>query len=68
LEINKLVIKQLNNFEEKVYNKILSDKNPNEIYEIVNLGSIVEKEEKSDKEKPTVAGILKKRFENNWNI
>ena len=68
LQINKLVIKQLDNFEEKVYNKILSDKNPEEIYKIVNLASIVEKEEKNPKEKPTVAGILKKRLENNWNI
>jgi len=68
VKINKLVIKQLDNFENKVYNKILSDKNPDEIYKIVNLASIVEKEEKNDKEKPTVAGILKKRLENKRNI
>ena len=68
LAINKLVIKQLDNFENKVYNKILSDKSSEEINKIVNLASIVEKEEKSNSEKSTVAGILKKRLENNWNI
>jgi UPF0755 protein len=68
IQINKLVIKQLDNFEEKVYNKILLNKNSEEILKIINLASIVEKEEKSNFEKPTVAGILKKRLENNWNI
>jgi cell division protein YceG involved in septum cleavage len=68
IQINKLVIKQLDNFEQKVYNKILSEKSTDEIIKIVNLASIVEKEEKSNSEKPTVAGILKKRLENNWNI
>jgi len=68
VEINKLVIKQLDNFENKVYKKILKNKKPDEILQIVNLASIVEKEEKSNSEKSTVAGILKKRLENNWNI
>ncbi|MDQ7008980.1 MAG: endolytic transglycosylase MltG [Candidatus Gracilibacteria bacterium] len=68
LAINKLIIKQLDNFENKVYNKILSDKSSEEINKIINLASIVEKEEKSNSEKSTVAGILKKRLENNWNI
>ena len=68
LKINKLVIKQLDNFENKIYNKILSNKSTEEIIKIINLASIVEKEEKSDSEKATVAGILKKRLENNWNI
>jgi UPF0755 protein len=68
LQINKLVIKQLDNFENKVYNKILSNKKPAEILRIVNLASIVEKEEKLNSEKSTVAGILKKRLENDWKI
>ena len=68
LKINKLVIKQLDNFENKIYNKILSNKSTEEIIKIINLASIVEKEEKSDSEKATVAGILKKRLENNWKI
>ena len=68
VQINKLVIKQLDNFEQKVYNKILLNKNTLDILKIINLASIVEKEEKTNSEKPTVAGILKKRLENNWNI
>jgi cell division protein YceG involved in septum cleavage len=32
------------------------------------LASIVEKEEKNINEKPIVAGILKKRFDNGWQI
>ncbi len=68
IAINKLVIKQLDTFKEKVYNKILKNKSVEEIQKIVNLASIVEKEEKSDKEKPTVAGILKKRLDSGWKI
>jgi len=68
VKINQLVIKQLDNFEKKVYNKILQNENPEEIYKIVNLASIVEKEEKNSTQKPIVAGILKYRLDNNWNI
>jgi len=68
VQINKLVIKQLDNFENKVYNKILSDKSSDEILKIVNLASIVEKEEKNSLEKSTVAGILKKRLNAGWKI
>jgi UPF0755 protein len=66
--INKLVIKQLDNFEEKVYNKILKKYSPEKIQEILKLASIVEKEEKSEKNKPIVAWILKKRLNNSWPI
>ena len=67
-KINVLVIKQLENFENKVYNKILSNLNNKEIRKIINLASIVEKEEKNISEKSTVAWILKKRLENWWMI
>ncbi len=63
-----LATKMLDNFETKVYDKILSSKSADEVYEIINLASILEKEEKSDSAKPTVAGILKKRYKNNWQI
>ncbi|MCD5380534.1 endolytic transglycosylase MltG [Candidatus Gracilibacteria bacterium] len=63
-----LATKMLDNFETKVYEKILQGKSNEEILEIVNIASILEKEEKSDAEKPTVAGILKKRYEDNWMI
>ena len=66
--VNKIVIKQLENFEEKVYNKILSDLDNETIKDIVNLASIVEKEEKNPTEKATVAWILKKRLNSDWQI
>jgi len=79
LKINELVIKQLNNFENKVYNKLNindfhKEKNKNQnrinihLYELIKLSSIVEKEEKNPLEKATVAGILKKRLNARWKI
>jgi len=72
-KINNLVTKQLDNFEVKVYNKLFSEndslkKKFNSIVEVVNLASIVEKEEKNSDEKATVAWILKKRLDNWWMI
>ncbi len=70
LKINELVIKQLDTFENKAYKKILKPENLSNqtIYDVVNLASIVEKEEKNNKEKSTVAGILKKRLQSWWSI
>lgn len=67
-KINVFVIKQLENFENKVYNKILSNLDNKEIIELINLASIVEKEEKNKIEKPVVAWILKKRLDSWWMI
>ncbi|MFK7779639.1 MAG: endolytic transglycosylase MltG [Candidatus Gracilibacteria bacterium] len=67
-KINTFVIKQLENFENRVYNTIMSDLDNKEIEKLINLASIVEKEEKNINEKSTVAGILKKRLENGWMI
>jgi len=67
-KINNLVIKQLDSFESKVYNKILSNMDNKKIEELVNLASIVEKEEKNSDEKPIVAWILKKRLNEWWMI
>ncbi|MDR2411378.1 MAG: endolytic transglycosylase MltG [Candidatus Peribacteria bacterium] len=67
-KINEFVIKQLETFETKVYDEILSNLNIKEITDLVTLASIVENEEKNLSEKPTVAGILKKRLDNNWQI
>ena len=67
-KINTFVIKQLENFEYKVYNKILLDLDNETITDIVNLASIVEKEEKNTAEKSTVAWILKKRLNSWWMI
>lgn len=67
-KINVFVIKQLDNFEIKVYNKLFSEYENEKIEEIINLASIVEKEEKNIAEKSTVAWILKKRLDNWWMI
>lgn len=67
-KINEFVIKQLETFEVKVYEKLLTNYNPEKITEIVNLASIVEKEERNPKEKSTVAWILKKRLNSWWMI
>ncbi|MDD3144962.1 MAG: endolytic transglycosylase MltG [Candidatus Gracilibacteria bacterium] len=67
-KINSFVIKQLETFETKVYNKILSELDNQTITDLINLASIVEKEERNNDEKPTVAGILKKRLNSNWMI
>lgn len=67
-KINVFVIKQLETFETKVYNKILSNLDYETINDLVNLSSIVEKEERNPNEKSTVAWILKKRLNNWWMI
>jgi UPF0755 protein len=81
-KINVFVIKQLENFENKVYNKLFLTPTPSgtplkkgrnkynnkKIEEVINLASIVEKEEKNIAEKPIVAWILKKRLDNWWMI
>ena len=68
--INKFVILQLETFEIKVYNTLFSASNLSlqEFQDMINLASIVEKEEKNSQEKSTVAGILKKRLDENWMI
>lgn len=58
----------LDNFNKRVYSEVLKDKNAKEINDIVNLASIVEKEEKNSLEKATVAWILKKRLQEWWMI
>jgi UPF0755 protein len=67
-KINEFVIKQLENFENRVYKNILSWLENNKVIDLINLASIVEKEEKNTTAKPIVAWILKKRLENWWMI
>jgi cell division protein YceG involved in septum cleavage len=54
-KINNLVTKQLDAFESKVYNELLTEINNEDIEKLINLASIVEKEEKNPNEKSTVA-------------
>lgn len=67
-KINNFVIKQLETFETKVYEKILKNLDNETITDLVNLASIVEKEEKNNDEKAIVAWILKKRLNSWWMI
>ena len=63
-----IAITLLDNFSKKIYTPLMSNLSNAEIYETVNLASIVEKEERNNDEKPTVAGILKKRLDDGWMI
>lgn len=68
-KINVFVIKQLEAFEVKVYNEILKDNYNNKSIEwLVNLGSIIEKEERNLSEKPTVSWIFIKRLKEKWSL
>lgn len=68
-KINTFVIKVLEEFEKRVYEKSLKWKFDNaKINEIVNLASILQKEETIEANQPTVAWILKKRLNENWQI
>jgi len=66
--IEKLNTLLLNNFKQKIYTPLLSPLSSENIHELIILASIVEKEERNIAEKPTVAGILLKRYQNNWFI
>ncbi len=66
--INILISKMLKTFEKKAYKKYLSSYSSKEIVDLINLASIVEKEEKNSEAKPIVANILKKRWKENWKI
>lgn len=58
----------LDNFNSKIFQWYLVDADNQTIFEIITLASIVEKEERNNNEKPTVAGILKKRLDEGWQI
>jgi UPF0755 protein len=67
--VKTLAIKMLENFKSKIIDSgIITDMWSIEIYDIITLASIVEKEEKNTDEKSTVAGILKKRLDEWWMI
>lgn len=65
---DELIEKMLNTFQQKVYVNMLSTLSKEVSSEVIILASILEKEEKNNTEKPTVAGILKKRYKEWWMI
>lgn len=66
--VEKLSTLLLNNFKQKIYTPLLSPLSTQNIHELIILASIVEKEERNITEKPTVAWILLKRYQNKWFI
>jgi len=62
-----LILLQLANYEKKI-RPLFEKYTEEEAYNLLILASIVEKEERNPKEKPKVAGILKKRWESGWMI
>lgn len=76
VDINKFNIEDftkllLKNFEEKIYNKYLTNKNSKEIIEILTMASIVEREAFSQwwlEEKKIISWILLKRLDEWWYL
>ncbi|MCP4523218.1 MAG: endolytic transglycosylase MltG [Candidatus Gracilibacteria bacterium] len=68
--ISYIVHTQLQIFDIKVYQPLFlqTDLTHENFQSVINLASIVEKEEKQDRNKKTVAGILKKRLKLGWMI
>lgn len=59
----------IDNFFEKIKSvENLSEKNPDELFEIVNLASIVEREYKIDEEAPLIASVFRNRLKINMGL
>lgn len=67
-KLEDFVKTMLVNFNKKVIQELEINPNDRDLQDNIILASIVEKEEKSVKEKATVAWVLKKRMEENWFI
>lgn len=67
-DLDTFIDRLLWNFKTRVYDKILLSFGNKEILDIINLSSIVEKEERDPLQKAIVAWILKKRLEENWYL
>lgn len=66
--VESIIEKQLSTFKTKVYDNLLTSKSNTKIDEIIKIASILEREEKSKIQQPTVAWILIKRYNENWMI
>jgi UPF0755 protein len=61
-EPEQLIVKCLNNFNDKLEEK------PENLHEVITMASIIEMEVNTDKDLKTVSGILWKRYKSNWHI
>lgn len=67
--VKDVVGKMLQNFDRRIYQPFLKTGKPLEaFYDVLTLASIVQEEEKSASNVPTVAGILKKRLREGMKI
>jgi len=67
--VKSLAVKMLENFESKILDSwVITDMWSIELFDVITLASIVEKEERNPAERPVVAGILKKRLDEGWMI
>ncbi len=66
----KVIQKMLNNFDRKYSQKMREDTQRAgfTIHQILTMASIIEKEERSSQNRPLVAGVLWKRYENNIGL
>nr|MDD3720444.1 endolytic transglycosylase MltG [Candidatus Gracilibacteria bacterium] len=67
-KLETFINSMLQNFDKKVIKELDINPHDEELQNNINIASILEKEEKSIKEKSLVAGILKKRLNENWFI
>lgn len=68
-DVKTVVNSMLMNFEKRIYTPFLASGKPVEaLYDVLSLASIVQEEENSKSQIPTVADILKKRLRQGWQI
>jgi cell division protein YceG involved in septum cleavage len=67
VKVTTIIKMLLSTFRDRVYGEYNFSSN-DKLYEILIFASILEKEEKDATNKPIVAGILKKRYEEKWPI
>lgn len=63
----ELIHLMLDNFEKKMGSAV-NPSGERSLFEIITMASIVEKEVRTEKDLPIVAGILWKRFDNHWQL
>ena len=66
--VEKLVERQLGMFKERFLTKHSADLEPRGLNAIVVMASMLEREEPNPRNRPTVAGILWKRLDHQWNL